>query len=146
MVDRVTAAQRRLEGHGETFGSPAPGQHASVLNAALEALEQRCPDHVEADRWRQAVQDGHHFLAEWGEQAGALGWTADDLFGLAEPPERSSPFYRRLNRQDATGLVWLLRGRPAVTLTADTALIATSNGGRLSYYKSPFLAAGRARA
>jgi hypothetical protein len=138
----MTAARRRLEGHGETFGGPALGQRASVLNAALEAVGQRCPNHIEADRWHQAVQDGHRFLAAWDDQAEVLGWTADDLFGLAEPPERPSPFYRRLSRQDATGLVWLLRGRQVVAVTADTAVIAISNGGRLSFYKSAFPSGG----
>lgn len=56
--------------------------------------------------------------------------------GLAEPPERPSPFYRRLSRHDATGLVRLLRGRQVVALTADAAVIATPNGGRLSFCKS----------
>jgi hypothetical protein len=134
----MTAAQRRLEGHGETCRSPAPGQRASVLKVALEALEQRCPDHIEADRWHQAVQDGRRFLGAWDDQAEVLGWTADDLFGLAEPPERPSPFYRRLSRQDATGLVWLLRGRQVVAVTTGDAVIAISNDGRLSFYKSAF--------
>jgi hypothetical protein len=34
----MTATQRRLEGHGETFGGPALGERASVLNATIEAL------------------------------------------------------------------------------------------------------------
>ncbi len=80
---------------------------ATHFTAALEALERRCPDHVEPDRWRQAIDDGHRFLAKWGEQAEALGWTAEDLFGLAEPPKRPSPLYRRLSQLDATGLIWL---------------------------------------
>lgn len=142
----MTAARRRSEAHGETFGSPAPGRRASVLKATLEAIEQCCPDHIEADRWHQAVQDGRRFLAVWGDQAEVLGWAADDLFGLAEPPARPSPFYRRLSRQDATGLVWLLRGRQVVALTAAAAVIAILNGGHLSFYKSAFPAEGRARA
>src|SRR5262249_57419417 len=42
----------------------------------LEALASRCPDHIEPDRWRQAVEDARRFLATWGAQAQALGWTA----------------------------------------------------------------------
>ena len=79
----------------------------SLFAAALEALERRSPDHIEAERWHQAVEDGRRFLAQWGEQAEALGWTAEDLFGLAEPPKRPSPLYRRLSQLDATGLIWL---------------------------------------
>src|SRR6516225_7917446 len=48
----------------------------------------RRPDLVAADDWRQAIEDGRQFLARWGEQAAALGWTADDLFGLHDAPEQ----------------------------------------------------------
>ena len=52
---------------------------------ALAALERACPDYVEANRWWQAIEDGRRFLARWGDQAVALGWTAEDLFGLHTP-------------------------------------------------------------
>ncbi len=102
MAGRVMTASCRLERRGEAFGSAAlvPGSLA-----ALEALEARCPDHVEAGRWHQAVDDGYRFLAQWGELAEALGWTVPDLLGLHEPPERPSPLYRRLSRLDTTGLI-----------------------------------------
>src|SRR5262249_51767318 len=74
-------------------------------------------------RWRQCVEDGKRFLAKWGEQAESLGWDSRDLFGLHTPPEQPHPSYRRLSRYDATGLCWLLQGRPVVALTADTAAI-----------------------
>jgi hypothetical protein len=141
----MTAARCRLESHGETFGSPAPGE-PGALTTALAALEEHCPDHVEAGRWHQAVEDGRHFLAQWGDRAEALGWTAVDLFGLHDPPERPHPSYRRLSRHDATGLVWLLHGCDVTAITADTAVIATPNGGSLSFYKSALVAEGRARA
>jgi hypothetical protein len=63
---------------------------------ALNHLERVRPDLVAADDWRQAIDDGRQFLAQWGEQAAAFGWTADDLFGLRDPPERPGPNYRRL--------------------------------------------------
>src|SRR5262245_61980951 len=94
----------------------------------LEALESRCPDHVPADHWQQAVHDGRRFLAQWGEQAEALGWTARDLFGLAPVPNNPNPSYQRLARYDETGLIWLLRGRPVLALTESTAAIETSTG------------------
>ena len=37
--------------------------------ASFCALERRCPELVEAERWQQAVEDGRRFLASWGEQA-----------------------------------------------------------------------------
>ena len=89
----------------------------------------RCPDFVETRRWRQAVGDGQQFLASWSEQANAFGWTARELFGLHTAPERPAANYSRLSRYDETGLIWLLRGRLVVALTATTAAIqgATQN-------------------
>ena len=62
------------------------------------------------------MEDGERFLAEWGDQAEALGWTARDLFGLHEVPANPHPTYQRLSRYDCTGLVWLLQGCPVVAL------------------------------
>jgi hypothetical protein len=86
------------------------------LASALIAFEAQCPDHIEPGRWRQALDDGHRFLGEWGELAETLGWTADDLFGLADPPEHPHYSYRRLSRHDCTGLLWFLGGRPVIAL------------------------------
>ena len=106
----------------------------------VTALSERCPDLVDEHRWRNAVADATVFLRQWGHQALALGWTARDLFGLAEIPERPRPSYQRLSRYDQTGLMWLLQGRPVVALTKDTALIQTANG-TLAYrrYNKPAL-------
>ena len=49
--------------------------------------------------------------------------TSADLFGLHTPPAKPHPSYSRLSRYDATGLCWLLQGRPVVVLTTDTAAI-----------------------
>jgi len=94
----------------------------------LAALERRCPDYVEEERWQRAVEDGRRFLTRWGEKAIALGWTARDLFGLHEPPEKPHPSYRRLSRYDQTGLIWLLAGRPVVALTAAAAAVENATG------------------
>jgi hypothetical protein len=83
----------------------------------IAALEARCPDLIPADRWQAAVGDDRAFLAKWGEQAEALGWTVRDLFGLHKPPEKPHPSYSRLSRYDETGLIWLLQGRPVVAIT-----------------------------
>jgi hypothetical protein len=48
-----------------------PAAPASHCQAALDALERRCPDLIDSERWRQAVRDGRQFLAAWGEQAHA---------------------------------------------------------------------------
>ena len=65
-----------------------------------------------------ALSDAEIFLSLWGSQAGALGWTARELFGLHPIPERSASNFRRLARYDSTGLIWLLRGRPVIALRA----------------------------
>ena len=101
----------------------------------LSALRARCPAYVEPADWQRAVADGHRFLAAWGVQAEALGWTARDLFGLHTPPEQPAANYQRLSRYDETGLVWLLQGRPVVALTAEMAAIQTASGGTLTYRK-----------
>src|SRR6516225_4858769 len=35
------------------------------LNHILRVLGERCPVHIEPDRWRQAVEDGRLFLGIW---------------------------------------------------------------------------------
>lgn len=103
--------------------------------AAFRALERRRPDHVDDDAWLWAVDDGRRFLVEWGAQAEALGWTVDDIFGLPPVPGKPASNYRRLARYDLTGLAWLLRGRPVVALTADSAAIRTPGGGQVTFYR-----------
>jgi hypothetical protein len=101
----------------------------------FQELERRCPEHVEVADWQRAVEDGRRFLGRWGEQAEALGWTPRDLFGLHKPPENPHPSYRRLARYDETGLIWLLRGRPVVALSTDTAAIQKPAGAITVYRK-----------
>ena len=101
----------------------------------VAAFEAGCPDLVPAERWRQAVEDGHAFLARWADQAEALGWSPRDLFGLHKPPAKPHPSYSRLSRYDETGLVWLLQGREVVALTADTASIKGATGNITIYRK-----------
>jgi hypothetical protein len=100
--------------------TPWNRQNRQNLQGALADLEARCPERVDGDRWRQAVDDGGRFLATWGEQAAALGWGPADLFGL----HPTVP----LARYDAMGLVWLLRGRRVVALTDTGATIKTETG------------------
>jgi hypothetical protein len=105
----------------------------SPYEQAIEAVEHRCPEHIERHCWQQAVEDGRRFLNQWGDQAAALGWTARDLFGLHSIPERPAPNYRRLSRYDETGLIWLLDGRPVVALTDTAAAIKNATGAVTVY-------------
>jgi hypothetical protein len=102
----------------------------------LAALSESCPALVEVHRWEAAKVDAEAFLWRWGEQAQALGWTARDLLGLQAIPEHPAPSYRRLSRYDATGLIWLLKGRPVVALTDATAAIENSTGAITIYRKN----------
>jgi hypothetical protein len=110
-----------------------PFSRISRFGRTFSALEARCPDLVQIDRWQLAVADGRRFLAHWGEQAEALGWTVRDLFGLALIPDKPHPSYRRLSRYDETGLIWLLGGHEVVALTVATAAIANSTGSITTY-------------
>ncbi len=109
------------------------------LCRTFATLETRCPELVPVDRWQAAVDRGRRFLARWGEQADALGWTARDLVGLPAPPATPHPSYNRPSRYDETGLIWLLQGRPVVALTEATAAIQSSTGAITTYrsYNKP---------
>jgi hypothetical protein len=89
----------------------------SPLAAAFSAFAQACPEGVDNSRYVEALADAELFLSQWGAQAQALGWRAEDLFSL----DPVAP----LARYDRMGLVWLLRGREVVALTAATATMRT---------------------
>jgi hypothetical protein len=112
-----------------TASSNFPARYSRVTTA----LEARCPDLVPVDRWKLAVDDARGFLARWGDQAEALGWTARDLFGLPAPPAKPHPSYSRLSRYDEIGLMWLLCGREVAALTEATAAIQGATGAITIY-------------
>jgi hypothetical protein len=89
------------------------------------------------------IKDDSTVFACWDKQV-ALGWTARDLFGLPDMPDRPAPNYQRLARYDQTGLVWLLQGRRVVALTKNTAAIETATG-TISYYRLRGQACGAPR-
>jgi hypothetical protein len=95
----------------------------NLYSRAIEVPEHRCPDLVDAGRWQRAVEDSRQFLATWGAQAEALGWTIRELFGLHPVPDKLHPSFQRLSRYDSTGLIWLLGGRLVVALTDSEAAI-----------------------
>jgi len=89
-----------------------------------------------AARLQQAVADGKIFLAPWCDQAHAIRWTAEDLFGLLAVPEHAKPSFNRLSRYDETGLIWLLEGRTVLALTATSAAIQSASGN-VTIYRKP---------
>ena len=120
-----------LGSHQTTVGK----SQVHITLARLSALEARRPDHVPVLRWQQAIEDGRRFLATWGTQAETLGWTSADLFGLHQPPDKPHPSYSRLSRYDATGLIWLLKGREMIALTADAASVRNPDTGGITSYR-----------
>jgi hypothetical protein len=109
----------------------------SRLSRTLFTFESKCPDLIPTDRWQGAVEDGRRFLATWGGQAEALGWTPADLFGLFPVPANPHPSFSRLSRYDHTGLIWLLAGRPVIALTESTAAIQNPTGSTTVYRRRP---------
>jgi hypothetical protein len=107
-----------------------PGQR---YRKVFGILQLRPPALAPIERWQQCVEDGSRFLAKWGEQAEALGWTSADLFGLHTPPDKPHPSYNRLSRYDCMGLIWILQGRRVVALTELTAAIENPTGNITVY-------------
>jgi hypothetical protein len=130
MAYRATSAEPDGSGCTVEIIELPPAQR---YRKAFGALQLRPPSFIPLERWRRCVRDGSRFLAKWGERAEALGWTSEDLFGLHTPPANPHPSYRRLSRYDATGLVWLLEGRPVVALTEATAAIEGPTGSIAVY-------------
>jgi hypothetical protein len=120
--------------HDRLEGWQPPGRSGPYGDVAAK-LALDCPAHIEPRRWQQAIKDADHFLARWGQQAYALGWTGRQLFGLHTVPVRPAPSYSRLSRYDETGLIWLLNGRPVVALSEATAAIRHPSGNITTYRK-----------
>ena len=120
---------------GHPLGQYSPDTRVLSYGRVFSTLCERCPRCVERARWQRAINDGERFLAEWGEQAEALGWTVRDLLGLHEVPANPHPTYQRLSRYDCTGLIWLLQGCPVVALTEATAAIRMPSGNVTTYRK-----------
>jgi hypothetical protein len=133
-AELIEAARANKDALRAILATPAVGP-VFVYSRALEKLRSECPELIEADRWQQATTDAEILLATWGSQAHALGWTEPELFGLHPVPTRPAATYSRLSRYDETGLIWLLRGRPVIALTASEAAIRGHSGATVTYRK-----------
>ena len=85
------------------------------------------PPNIPEARWSRIVDNAARFADRWGRQAFDLGWSVRDVFGChpARPRERI----------DQAGLVWFIGDGEVIAITADTAVIQTSTGNRLTYYR-----------
>jgi len=95
----------------------------------LDQLDpERPPGDVPPRRWAQFIADATAFRSSgFADQARALGWTDADLFGWDDE--------RPFARIDCLGLLWLMNGDRLLALTADTAVIETKGGSRLTFRK-----------
>ena len=82
------------------------------------------PDWKE-DGWHTLQEDALRFLRGWAGQARRLGWEALDLFGV----HSTKPTVR----VDCMGLVPLLKSRPVVVITENSAAIRSVSGGTLTF-------------
>ena len=108
---------------------------AQRYRKTFAALQTKPPALVPVERWRECIADGKRFLAKWGTQAEALGWTSADLFGLHTLPDKPHPSYNRLSRYDWNGLCWLLEGRSVTVLTDTAALIENPATGSTTLFR-----------
>ena len=120
------AADDFLPRAAETRDQSDQSDQSPFWNAFVE-FRDACQNVALNHKYVMALADATTFLRDWGAQAEALGWAAEDLFGL----DPVAP----LGRYDAMGLVWMLAGQRVVTLTDEAAAIKASSGSLLKFYR-----------
>ena len=120
--ERVNAADPLADDFAERaalaeIGAGVPREWAEGF-ARLQVT--RPPAGIALWRWQQVIDDAGHFLDRWAPQASALSWRKLDVFGVH--PEKP------IERFDAAGLVWLLRGAEVVAIAEMTAKLRTASG------------------
>lgn len=142
-------SSRRISPNGNNGNSPAdpeptPSQHADAWSTPFDegaaigagvprdwaegvARLQRlpCPRGIDPERWRQVIDDARRFIERRAVEAAARGWETTDIFGV-HPLKPAA-------RTDCMGLVWLLRGREVIEITAETARIGLPTGAVHTY-------------
>ena len=106
------------------------GRYRKVV---AEALMSQAAGAVPEDRWQRCVEDGRRFLAQWGSQAEALGWNSLTYSACTHRRRTRTRATAACRRYDATGLIWLLQGRPVIALTEATAAIQSLTGAITVY-------------
>ncbi len=86
------------------------------------------PRGFEPHRWGSVVEGASILADQWAAQARALGWSAEEIFGLDEiEPAR---------RQDRKGVAWFLAdGRRVVAIDVGGADIETARGVKQRFYR-----------
>jgi hypothetical protein len=83
-------------------------------------LQAQPPAEVPRQRWDQFINHAGVFFDHWGKRAEALGWRAEELFGL----HPIAP----MARYDRMGLLWILKDEQVVSLTATGARLSGGKG------------------
>ena len=78
-------------------------------------------------RWRQLIDDGGRFLDNWAQEAAALGWYVEDVFGVDGVDPDSG--------YEAMGLVAMIRGGVVTRITKCMAVIQQKGGELLVYMR-----------
>lgn len=99
------------------IGAGVPSEWAEGF-ARLQVI--RPPAGVAVWRWHQVIDDAGRFLDRWATQAAALDWKTLDVFGVH--PEKP------VERFDAAGLVWCIRGGEVIAIAQTTARLRTTSG------------------
>lgn len=81
------------------------------------------PEHA----WMSLIDDAERFLKSWAAQAARLRWRSWEVWGVH--------LYAPWNRIGALGLVPSLHGQRIVAMSSENAVIETSTGNRLRYYR-----------
>ncbi len=86
------------------------------------------PRGFEPHRWASVVEGASIFAEQWAAKACALGWSAENVFGLDEIAPAA--------RHDRKGVGWLLPdGKRVVSLDAAGADIETARGVKQRFYR-----------
>jgi hypothetical protein len=88
-----------------TVGKPLRTLVGQPRRGTVSTLITQCPAYVPEGCWQQAIADATAFISQWGAEAQAFPWTADELFGLHPVPEQPAANYSRLSLLDSMGLI-----------------------------------------
>jgi hypothetical protein len=91
--------------------------------------EKPCPITIEPKRWLRLQEDANRFVALWGRQAAALGWSTLDIFGC-HPTHPA-------DRYDTMGLVWMIADAEVVALGAEVINLRNAAGTLQRVWKCP---------
>ena len=106
------------------YGADVPRDWADGVARLATAAP---PAGFSTETWRAVVDDGAHFLDDWGRKASQLGWSALDVFGVSTQPPRM--------RCELAGLLPLIAGRTVVEISSSSATIRSPSGDEVVWIR-----------